>query len=534
MRVAVIGGGIAGLSAAWELAQAHERLTVEIFEETGQLGGAVAPTACAGIRIDAGAEAFATRTPAVADLIGSLGLRPETVDPNPAGAWLQHPEGAAPLPATGILGIPAHPAAADVVAIIGEEAASQAVVLDRAPMPWGPEDTPSLGEVVRTRMGEAVVQRLVSPITSGVHSADPDDLSINAAHPALLSTMLSEGSLGSAVARLRAQTPAGSAVQSLRGGMNTLITALQQQLRDRGVTVHLHSRIDQLDDLGRESALTGDDHVILAVDEDRALALAQPWLTEAASAALPSAASLPSVTPPAGATPVAAAAETAEQGSDQGVDTEPPRGVALVTLAVRAPALDAHPRGTGMLVAPTVHTINGVPVEAKALTHITAKWQWAAQQLTDALGSGHHLVRLSYGRVTDDPQAGHIGITSDDDALIAAATRDLPVLMGLPGAIEEVLDAVVVRWARALPAASAESRQRARDLADAVAALRVNRATDQSQPALWVTGAWTAGTGLAQVIPHARATARAVIATRLPPTESPAEPLTESPGAGPS
>lgn len=446
-RAAVVGGGIAGLTAAWELARSGAE--VELFEATDRLGGSIAPVALAGIKADAGAEAFATRTPAVRDFLSELGLAERIVSPNPAGAWLQLPELAAPLPATGIMGIPGDPEAADVLALLGPEAARRAAEDLTAEMTWTPGQTPTLGEVVADRMGCAVVDRLVAPITTGVHSAGPHQLSIRTAHPKLYDRMLEEGSLARAVAGIRASAPAGSAVQSLTGGMNTLVTALEEQLAELGARIHLDRPLHRSDS---HFLWEGDyDVVVLALDAAQAAQLIG--------------------------------------GDEQPVQQAPPAaqtgtGVALVSLLVHAPELDSHPRGTGMLVAPQV-----TDIRAKAMTHISAKWSWAAEALQENLGSSHHLLRLSYGRAGE---TGGLGFDSTDEQLHAAALTDLPRLTGTSISPERVLDHTVVRWRRGAASEAARS-------------LRESLATSaQTGTRIAVVGESYAGTGLAQIIPDAR------------------------------
>lgn len=457
-RVAVVGGGIAGLTAAWDLARAGHR--VDLYEAADRLGGAIAPHMLAGVELDAGAEAFATRSPSVPQLIAELGLADRVVEPNPDGAWLQLPDLAAPLPATGILGIPADPLAADVVRILGEEAARRAAEdLHRSAEAWAGVASPSLGEVVRDRMGQAVLDRLVTPIVSGVHSAEADDLDMANAAPGLFQTMLSEGSLARAVASVKASAPAGSAVNSLEGGLKTLVAALEQQLRESGASIHLRHEVQDLSEL--EAA-----HVILAVDGPRTLELAAPY------------AELPAQPPELG------------------------RGVALVSMVLRAPQLDTRPRGTGMLVAPSVEGIG-----AKAMTHVSGKWDWAVQALRSELGEGHHLVRLSYGRVGDDPQSGGLGFASSDEELLAEAAADVGRLFGVPIGEEQILDADVVRWQKALPQTSAGHQRYVSEVRAALERQRASHATSRA-PKLYAAGSWFAGTGLARVIPDARAVAR--------------------------
>lgn len=472
-RVAVVGGGIAGLTAAWELARAG--VPVRLYEAADRLGGAIAPHTLASVDVDAGAEAFATRSAAVPQLIAELGLSDQVVEPNPDGAWLQLPDLASPLPATGILGIPADPLAPDVVAILGEEAAQRAAEdLSRPMQGWtsaaagagadgdaAEVGTPSLGAVVRDRMGQAVLDRLVTPIVSGVHSAHADDLDMGNAVPGLFEAMLEQGSLARAVAQVKAAAPAGSAVNSLEGGLKTLVAALERRLRELGVEIRTGVAVTDLSALDAE-------HVILAVDGPQVTQLAGPY------------------------------ADLPQRGTELG------RGVALVSMVLRAPELDARPRGTGMLVAPSVERIG-----AKAMTHISAKWDWASRALTQALGEGHHLVRLSYGRVDDDPAAGALGFASSDEQLLQAAAADVGTLFGLPMGRGQVLDADVVRWQKALPQASAGHQQHVARVREALA--QGWSPQSPSGPKLYAVGSWFAGTGLARVIPDARAVARLIM-----------------------
>ncbi|GAB3847882.1 protoporphyrinogen/coproporphyrinogen oxidase [Nesterenkonia populi] len=512
---AVVGGGIAGMTAAWELARAgHD---VVLFESSDRLGGALAPLVLgeglasgakaprpargAGVSIDAGAEAFATRSPAVREFVEELGLADDLADPHPAGAWLQLSHTVGPLPATGILGVPADPQAEDVRALIGEAAAARAAEDLTAPMAWSSEDRPSVGAVVRDRMGDALADTLVAPITAGVYSAGPDQLDLRTVAPGLFEAMIAEGSLARAVAAQKAkqasggaagaasprpgddaaQPKAGSAVQSLTGGIHTLVAALEPKLLKAGVRVERNRPISDLNELA------GYDDVVLALDAPSAGRLVAGILNPAP---------LPSAFGGMGtAVPGSSASGLARWRVEDAT-----RGVALVTLLLNAPQLDARPRGTGMLVSPHVTGIG-----AKAMTHVSAKWDWAREALAAELGESHHAVRLSYGR-TDGSDG--FGWGSSDAELEAQARRDVVALFGedLPGgpvAEDQILEAQVVRWRRALPGTSpaqARSLQQVR----AAVALHNRRAGRSRQPRLHLAGTWFAGTGLARVIPHAR------------------------------
>jgi oxygen-dependent protoporphyrinogen oxidase len=333
-RAIVVGGGIAGLVAARDLAVAG--VPVVLLEASDRLGGQVRRHSVGGIELDAGAEAFATRTSAVADLAAELGLGGAIVTPTPAGAWLYSGNGVShPLPATSLLGIPSSVFDAAVVRIVGRRFALRAGLDSMLPARLG-ADSRTLGELVRRRMGSAVVEGLVAPVTGGVHSAHPADLLIEEVAPGLLAALRSEGSLARAVRGLRARAVAGSAVAGIRGGMARLVDALGADLERRGADIRLGVRVDEA---SADGVLA--DGVLLP-----------------------------------GVVVVAAPGLLAPVESSRTV---------LATLILESAELDSAPRGSGVLVA------GDTRVAARALTHQSAKWQWLADR-----ASGRHVVRLSY------------------------------------------------------------------------------------------------------------------------------------------
>lgn len=470
----VVGGGVAGLVAARELALAGLRPLV--LEAWRSPGGVVGRHEVDGLALDAGAESFATRGGVVAALADELGLGDRVVTPEKHGAWVRLPGGAGPLPRTGLLGIPADPWAPDVRRTIGL-AGSLRASLDRLlPARVGTADGTTLGALVRARAGRRVLDRLVRPVVAGVHAAEPDDVAADAVAPGLVAAVRREGSLARAVTAQRALAPAGSAVAGFRGGLHVLVDALVADVEARGGAVRTGSSV-------RTVARTGDGfEVTVDGPGDAVESLTTPRLVVATPRA---------VDLLAGVAPGLA-----------GLATDPGADIVLATLVLDAPELDAAPRGTGVLVA------RGVPgVRAKALTHATAKWAW----LAEAAGRGRHVVRLSYGRAGDDADAGD-GLPRDLDALTDLALRDAAAVLGVPLRREQVRAAARVRWRQGLPVPSAAHRETVRRVRAAVAEV----------PGLAVVGAWVSGNGLASVVPDARSTASALAAA--PPPSPPAPP----------
>ncbi|MFJ4026460.1 protoporphyrinogen oxidase [Paenarthrobacter sp. NPDC089989] len=457
----VVGGGISGLVAARELAMAG--IAVTVLEATGSWGGCVGGHTVAGLSLDSGAESFATRSTAVADLARELGLESRIVAPHPGGAWVQLPEGARELPKTGVLGIPANPWDPEVRRSLGFAGALRAS-LDR----WIPasvgtsSDVTSVSELVRARMGKTVLERLVAPVVGGVHSADPALLDVDMVAPGLRAGLRKQGSLAAAVASQRqaargtgsVPAKAGSAVGGLAGGMHTLVGALVKDLRERGVDLLTDKRVDSARKTSHGWQVTAGgeaydaDRLVVALDGPAAVGLLED--------------SLPGL-----------------------ADLRPGPGplVSLVTLVVDLPELDGRPRGTGILVAPQT-----AGIRAKALTHATAKWDWLAEEA----GPGTHVVRLSYGRLED---SGVPDSALDDDVLLSAALEDASALLTVPVSRTDILDWDVVRWAGALPFAAVGHKQRVTQVRKVVG----------SADGLTVVGGWLAGNGLAAVVADTRA-----------------------------
>lgn len=532
-RAAVIGGGISGLVAARELAMSGHAVT--IYEAADDFGGCVRSHEVAGLVLDAGAESFATRSSAVADLLGELGLGDEIVYPQPSGAWLYLKRGtesvAQPLPATGVLGIPGDPWAEEVRSAVGRTGALRAAADLITPVSKKLlEGQLSLGALVRSRMGSAVLENLVTPVVSGVHSADPDTLDVDAVAPGLRAAVLKHGSLAKAVAAMRAAAPAGSAVASLNGGMNRLTAALIKDLRAAGVNLVAHTAVQSIivlpgvqnepqnESAAEETAAQQPAAVAFELrlsateakaDEAKHLGrraaakAAEVQARVAAKARAAQGAMQTEALAPAEATSPTSNDEHVEifsrvviatpgqQAVDllTGIDPEfdsfrPASGAAisLVTLVIDKPELDDAPRGSGLLVAPSVDD-----VAAKALTHGTAKWQW----LSDESGPGSHVLRLSYGRLND--VAGALA-HADDDSLRAAALADASILLGQQITAGDVLGFDVIRYAGALPFATTGHAAR-------VAAIRERVSATAG---LEVVGAWLSGTGLAAVVADTR------------------------------
>ena len=528
----VIGGGIAGLTAAWDLVRAGLRPL--LIEARGYTGGLVAAGSIGGARMDLGAEGFVLRGQAATSMLAELRLHTAAPHGRPrlflpplapgAGAgssqWGLHR-----FPDHAYLGIPADPLAADVVAMIGPGAAHRAA--QDADLPGtvgtGPEDPADLASFVTARMGAGVLERLVRPIVAGIHSADPADLAADVVMPGLRRATAELGSLSAAVAavleRRRARQDgvgSRSVDAAVEGGLFRLTDALREAIEAGGGSVRTRTGAQWLRPGDIEDSAGGETPAAWRVgiaptrrgptpsDEPVPDGAQEVVVTDrvvvacSAGAALRLLRGIPGL--PASATEL-----TVPVGAP----------IARFTLVARAPELSGEPVGSGLLVAPadpadpaepaavaasagTVApdgaepgggsaSVVACPVRAKALSHLSAKWPWVGAELRALHGPDVHALRLSYGRPGQPrPQVD-----------LQVALDDVAALTGVRIEPEAVIDHMLVRWDGTLPPVTPAYRE------------RTTRLEEQLAPVsgLEVTGAWVAGTGIAAVVGHARTAA---------------------------
>jgi oxygen-dependent protoporphyrinogen oxidase len=314
-RVAVIGGGIAGLAAAYEAGRAGAEVVV--YEASGRAGGKLRTTTFAGRAVDDGADAFLARVPWGLELCQELGIASELVSPAESAAYVYVDGALRSLPSGTVLGVPTDFAAAEHSGILRGP-----IRHEPAPQPLAPDTDVSVGELIRAQLGDDVLERLVDPLIGGINAGSSDRLSIRAAAPQLADAAARDGDI---VRALRAQPPAqpGPVFYAPLGGMEAIVEALLAT----GIDVRLRSAVNALDD----------------IDTDATVLATPAWVTaELVRPAVPQAAAL------LGAIRYAS--------------------VALVTLAFPSPAVTRPLDGSGFLVPRT----EGLLLTAVSWT--TSKW----------------------------------------------------------------------------------------------------------------------------------------------------------------
>lgn len=388
MRVAVVGGGIAGLTAAWELSRrGHD---VVVLDGADRLGGKLLTGDVGGVQLDLGAESVLARRPEAVGLIEAVGLGDRVQNPatTSAGVWTRGE--VRPLPPT-VLGLPADLDALAASGIVDD------VQVHAVPVPT--HDV-SVGEFVTARAGRDVLQRLVEPLLGGVYAGHADALSLRAAAPQLLA--LGEDPVTAAVsARAAADgTPAAPVFAGIVGGVGTLPRALAER---SGAEVRTGSTV-------RIVERSGDGWRLLAGP----VGAVEEVLADAVVVATPA---------PATARLLAEVAPDAAFAL-AGIDYA---SVALVTVVLQE---RLELTGSGFLVPP----VDGRFV--KAATFSSNKWAWVAD-------SGCTVLRASVGRAGEST-----ALQAGDVELVERVLVDLTDALGpLPSAA----DTHVQRWGGSLP-----------------------------------------------------------------------------------
>ena len=461
--VVVIGGGVAGLSAAFELAGDQARRPDVAVLDAGEPGGALRRERVGGRLVDVGPDGFLARRPEATALVGELGAADELGELAAQGAWVYARGRLRPLPAGLALGVPTRLRAREALRLLGLRGTARAAVDLVAPRPPSRSALPdrAVGPLVADKLGRRVVDVLVDPLVGGIHAGRVRDLSAAAVFPPLLDAAQRRGSLMRA---LRAATPSpdrpvGPAFLSLREGMGALTGLLLGALGARGGTVVAR---------GAATAV------------HRAAPGATRWVVET-DAGAHRADAVVLATPPAVTARLLEPLDESAAALVGGIDAA---SVAVVTLRYRPDALTLPEGGTGILVPASADGPAG-PFHVTAVTFLDRKWPHLGRE-------DEVLLRASAGRV-DDRRA----LELDDAELVARVHEELGRLVA---AEDEPLEAHVTRWEDAFPQYRVNHLVRVEGIEAAVATLG----------GLAVAGAAYRGVGVPACIGSGRGAAREV------------------------
>jgi len=401
MTVVVVGGGITGLVAAYDLARAGVPAT--LVEESDRLGGKVQTERIDGFLIESGPDSFIRFRPNAVELVRELGLEHALIRPSEPravhvvanGRLVRLPEGMG-------LGLPSRLGpllTTDMFSWREKLRLGLDVVLPRGPL----EGDVAIGTVLRRRLGDTLVDRLAGPLLGGVYGTPIDELSLLAVAPQLRDTERDHRSFLLATFASRRTAVGESPFVTLAGGVEQLVDALVEELRrSERVRVRLQSTVVSLERLerGADVLLAGGE----AIRAD-AVVLATPGPVSARLLERPA--------------PAAA----------EHVRSIPHGSTAVVSLAYDGGQLGPGFASHGFLVA------HGEPLEIDACTVSSLKWAGRAPH-------GTVLLRVFVG--ARRPQL----MAATDAALVRAAHHDLAGVLGLRG---DPLLVHVTRWRDCMP-----------------------------------------------------------------------------------
>src|SRR5947209_9629695 len=217
-HVVIVGGGIAGLAAAFSLRDEPVRVTV--LEGSPRLGGKLSVSGVAGVAVDEGAEALLVTRPEGIALIAEAGLDDQRTDPGPTSSAIWTLGALRPLPRRQFMGVPsdlAELARSGVLTSDGVARARQDLELPAT----GRDGDVSVAGYVGGRLGPEVVDRLVDPLLGGVYAGRLAELSFDATLPALSAASRQHRSLAQAAASLLPPPPPPPAGASPAGAPGT-------------------------------------------------------------------------------------------------------------------------------------------------------------------------------------------------------------------------------------------------------------------------------------------------------------------------
>ena len=394
--VAIVGGGISGLAAAYEL---HRRgVTVRVVESGSRPGGVIRTERFDGWVVDGGPDSLLVQKPAAVALCRELGIADRLVPTlTPRTAYVMRDGRLHPLAEGSFLGFPLKFSAlakSPLFSVAGKLRVAAELFVPQS----GGEDE-SIASFVRRRFGQEAVDYLADPLLAGIHAGDAEHLSIRALFPRLLEAERQSGSVLKAFRSLNIKPSPQGAFVSLPGGVAELAEAVAAALPPD--TLQLNARVLELHRNGMWRVQTAAGRL-----ESRAVILATPaYVTGGLLRAID--------------TSLAALCEAIPYAS-----------TATVAFGYRSDQISHPMKGSGFVV-PRVERI-----ALLAGTWVTSKWPGRAP-------AGHVLIRAFLGGGRDPHR-----LEASDTDLIETARRDLTALMGIDGA---PIFSRLFRWTRQSP-----------------------------------------------------------------------------------
>jgi len=449
--VAIVGGGIAGLAAAWTLLQ--RGVPFRLLEASDCWGGVIRTEVVSGFLLEAGPDAFIAQKPEAAALCRELGLGDRLVPSNMAqkAVFLLRNGRPVPMPEGMALGVPTHLRAFLRSPLVSWPGKVRMGLEPLLPRRRGGDDE-SVADFFRRRLGAEALRNLGEPLLSAIHGGDAARLSMRAVLPRF-ADMEKRGSLLLGLWRAaRKAPPGGPTFHALEGGLSELVNALVARLPNDSRRLSepvraLRCETGVVTVEGESGALRAR-AVILAVPPPRAARLLEPLDAHAAELL-------------------------------NGIPVAP---AVTAHLAYRREDVDHPLDGHGLLVP------RSEGLRSAACSFVSTKFPARAP-------GGHVLLRVALGG-TRDPGA----VRLEEQDLARLAHQEMAGPLGIRA---QPLIARVYRWPAATPQMEVGHLERV---------ARVERRLGDLT-GIYVTGGGFKGVGLPDVIADARRVAAAVAET---------------------
>jgi oxygen-dependent protoporphyrinogen oxidase len=466
----VVGGGIAGLAAAFSLleqaAQSRLPLSCTVLEASSRCGGKILTHRVDDLLIDAGPDSFLSQKPAGLELCEKLGLADQLIDTNetqkkasvyfrgrlhelPEGFVTFSPRQLGPFLRSGLLSWSG-------LARMG---------LDLVIPAAGAEDE-SLASFFRRRFGRQAFERVIEPLMAGIYAGDAEEMSVHATFPRFVELERQYGSIIRGMAAARRKQRDGSGVHgprrtmfvSLKGGLDVLVDRLCKRLQQQGAGIRTNAVV---------TSLRVRSHQLGRWMFDLFLADGSALSAEAVVLATPAFVSADLVRP---LSPMAAGL----------LEQIPYASTATVSLAYGRATLSRPVEGFGFVVP---------RAEKRSLIAAT----WTSQKWPHRAPSDQLLVRGYVGGVGREEI-----LKLDDQAIVRRVTEELGAIGGLQG-IPRYTE--VNRWERAMPQYRLGHLRRLQD---------IEQALDRF-PGLVLTGAAYRGIGIPDCISDGKVAAARIL-----------------------
>ncbi|MCD9023166.1 protoporphyrinogen oxidase [Cohnella sp. NL03-T5] len=484
-RVAVLGGGITGLSAAFYLGKlARERgetIEVTVIEGSERLGGRINTLSRDGFVIERGPDSFLARKLPMIELARELGLEGELTGTNPAAkkTYIALNGKLHPMPEGMTLGVPTDADMFMKTELVSEEGKQRAFEELDIPPDWREGDE-SVGAFLERRMGREMVERIYEPLLAGIHAGDLYRLGLQATFPQFKAMVRAHGSLikgtrdSQRIAKAKAEAQANAAVSSgktdnplpasvfmtFRNGLSSVIEALESHLRADGCHIRMGAQVEYLERTFEEMPESKGAYR-LHLSDDTAIESDEVIFT----------------------LPAYATAELLAEHTDVTALTNVRYvSVANVVLAYDETGFNHTLDGSGFLVPQGEHR------------HITAS-TWTSSKWLHTAPQGKRMIRCYVGNAKDEK-----GVELSDAVLAGVVQRDLYDLMGLT-AIPEFVE--ITRLRHSMP-------QYPVGHVEATASFREE--LSKRLPGVLVTGAAFEGVGLPDCVAKGKQAAEAVLA----------------------